>query len=326
MTKIIEIKNLARYFKQYQKQPGLKGSIKSLFSRDHKIIKAVDDISFSIEPGERVGFIGPNGAGKTTTLKMLSGLLHPTSGELQVLGYQPFKRQDEFKRKFSIVLGQKSQLWWDLPAIESIRLNKYIYEIPEEQFKKDLDELAEIMEIKDILNVQVRKLSLGQRMKCELIASIIHRPQIMFLDEPTIGLDVVMQKRIRDFFKEYNQKYGTTLLLTSHYMDDVKEVCERLIIINKGQLVYDGGLETLIKQYAKNKFLKIVFDQEIKREDLEMFGDIQELNGYTVTLSVPREEHTDIAATIMKKFKIDDLDIQEQKLEDIIRVIFSEKQ
>lgn len=326
MTKIIEVNNLSRHFQQYQKIPGLKGSIKSLFTRDHKTIKAVDNISFDIEPGERVGFIGPNGAGKTTTLKMLSGLLHPTSGDLQVLGYKPYKRQNEFKKKFSIVLGQKSQLWWDLPAIETIKLNKLIYEVPDAQFKKDLDFMAEIMEIKDILNVQVRKLSLGQRMKCELLASIIHRPQIMFLDEPTIGLDVVMQKRIRDFFKDYNQRFGTTLLLTSHYMEDVKEVCDRLIIINKGKLIYDGVLNDLIHKYAKNKFLKLIFDQQITQADMEKFGKVQEATDFSATLCVPRENHTDIATVIMKKFKVTDLDIQEEKLEDIIRLIFNDKE
>src|SRR3989338_9575080 len=234
---VIKVDKLCKYYQVHQKEPGLTGSLKSLFARKYYDVKAVDDISFEIEEGELIGFIGPNGAGKTTTLKTLSGLLYPTSGEVSVLGYTPWKRQPEFQKQFALVMGQKNQLWWDLPAIESFILNKEIYEVPAEKYQKTLDELVDLLEVRDILKIQVRKLSLGQRMKMELIAALIHSPKILFLDEPTIGLDVVMQKKMRDFIKEYNRRFKATIILTSHYMDDVKELCERVIIIDHGKLL-----------------------------------------------------------------------------------------
>lgn len=322
---LIQVKNLKRYFKQYKKEPGLLGSIKSLYKRDYSEIKAVDDISFSIERGEMIGFIGPNGAGKTTTLKMLSGLLHPTDGQLSVLGYVPFERKTDFLKQFALVMGQKAQLWWDLPAYDSFYLNKEIYEIPKEQFDQTVNELAELLEVNDVLKVQVRKLSLGQRMKCELLAALLHRPKVLFLDEPTIGLDVVVQKKIRQFFKEYNQKYQTTVLLTSHYMDDVKELCKRLIIIDHGHLIYDGSLEDIVHKYAKDKYLRLNFEQEVKKEQLESYGKITDFTGITATIAVPRAEHTKVAGELLSKFAVDDLDIQEPELEDIISQIFTTK-
>jgi len=244
----------------HQKEPGLRGSFKSLFNRKYYDVKAVDGVSLNIEEGELIGFIGPNGAGKTTTLKVLSGLLYPTSGAVSVLGYTPWERKPEFQKQFSLVMGQKNQLWWDLPAMESFILNKEIYEVPDIQYKKTLDELVELLDVKDFLKIQVRKLSLGQRMKMELIAALIHSPKILFLDEPTIGLDVVMQKKMRDFIKEYNKKYNATIILTSHYMDDVKELCNRVVIIDKGRILFDGALDEIIKKSLVKTWHEKVFD------------------------------------------------------------------
>lgn len=248
---IIEVKNLHKSFKIYQKEPGLAGSFKSLFHRKYEKKEAVKDVSFTIEEGELIGFIGPNGAGKTTTLKMLSGLLYPSGGHVSVLGFTPFDRKHEFLKQISLVMGQKNQLWWDLPPMDTFLLNKEIYEILDTDFKKRVEELSELLDVKDILNVQVRKLSLGQRMKCELMAALLHHPKIFFLDEPTIGLDVVAQQKLRDFIKEYNEKYKATILLTSHYMRDVKQLCKRVVVINYGEIIYDGDLDQLMKEYAK---------------------------------------------------------------------------
>lgn len=322
MEPIIKVSHLCKYYKQHKKEPGLKGSIKALFKRKYKTIKAVDDISFCIDQGEMVGFIGPNGAGKTTTLKVLSGLLYPTSGEATVLGYIPHKRQADYQKQFSLVMGQKNQLWWDLPAIESFILNKEIYEVPKEQYEKTVEELSELLDVKDVLKVQVRKLSLGQRMKCELIAALLHSPKVLFLDEPTIGLDVVMQKKIREFFKEYNERYKTTVILTSHYMDDVKELCKRIIMINKGKVVYDGSLEEIIKKYAGNKYITLIFLKEVQKQDLKAFGKVVNYEPLKATLSIPRKEVPHVAAEILKKLPIDDVDIAEPEIEDIIRQLF----
>lgn len=325
MTPIIQVRNLSKYYKQHKKEPGLKGSIKALFKRKYKTIKAVDNISFTIDKGEMVGFIGPNGAGKTTTLKVLSGLLYPTAGEATVLGYIPHKRQPEYQKQFSLVMGQKNQLWWDLPAIESFILNKEIYEVPKEQYEKTVEGLATLLDVKDILKVQVRKLSLGQRMKCELIAALLHSPKVLFLDEPTIGLDVVMQKKIREFFKEYNVQYKTTVILTSHYMDDVKELCKRIIMINKGKIVYDGDLEHIIQKYASNKYITMVFLKEVEKKDIEQFGKVVEFEPLKATLSVSRHVTPQVASEVLKKLPVDDLDIAEPELEDIIRQLFQTK-
>lgn len=325
MKNTISVKNLTKHFKVYKKEPGLSGSFKSLFVRNYETVKAVDDISFEIKEGEIVGFIGQNGAGKTTTLKMLSGLLFPTSGEVSVLGFNPWDRQQEFQKQFSLIMGQKNQLWWDLPAIESFMLNKAIYEIPDKQFEDTLERLSILLDVKDILKIQVRKLSLGQRMKCELIAALLHNPKVLFLDEPTIGLDVIMQKTLRDFIKEYNKEFGATIILTSHYMDDVKELCERVIIIDHGTKVYDGNLDKIIKMYARNKILTFNFDQEITTKELSDFGTIKTMSENQATLLVERSQATKVASQILNKFKISDLNIEEAPIEAIIREIFSSK-
>ncbi len=322
---IIKVKNLRKYYQVHQKDPGIVGSLKSLFNRKYSDVKAVDDISFEIKEGELIGFIGPNGAGKTTTLKTLSGLLYPTSGEVSVLGYEPFKRKSRFLKQIALVMGQKNQLWWDLPAVDSFLLNKEIYEISDESYKKTLGELTELLDVSDILNVQVRKLSLGQRMKCELIAALIHNPKVLFLDEPTIGLDVVMQQKLREFIKEYNEKFNSTILLTSHYMQDVKQLAERVIIIDHGKLIYDGKLDNIVKKFAKVKILSIIFKEKVDIEKLKEFGKIEEDEFPKVVISVPLEKSKKIAVDLLQNFPIEDLNIEEPSIEEIIREIFSKR-
>lgn len=325
---IISVKHLSKYYQVHQKEPGLGGSIKSLFNRKYYDVKAVDDVSFDIQEGELIGFIGPNGAGKTTTLKTLSGLLYPTKGEVSVLGYTPWKRQPEFQKQFALVMGQKNQLWWDLPAIESFILNREIYEVPKKQYEETLEELSSLLEVKDLLKVQVRKLSLGERMKMELIAALIHSPKVLFLDEPTIGLDVVAQKKMRDFIKAYNLKYKATIILTSHYMDDVKELCKRVVIIDKGKKLFDGELEKIIRKYADHKILSVVLDKELtprQIEHLKTLGGVKEYEYPKLTLMVPRENSNKVASKLLSTYPVADLNIEESSLEDIIREVFSGK-
>lgn len=322
---IVSVKNLKKYYQVYEKEPGLLGSIKSLFARKYKNVRAVDGVSFELKEGEFVGFIGPNGAGKTTTLKCLSGLLYPTSGKVKVLDFEPWDRKHEFLKKISLVMGQKNQLWWDLPAMETFLLNKEIYEIPNDQFKKTLDELVELLDVSKVLNVQVRKLSLGQRMKCELIAALLHQPRVLFLDEPTIGLDVVMQKKIRDFVKEYNHKFKSTILLTSHYMGDVQELCERVIIIDKGKIVFDGKLSEIVKRYANHKFLQVVFSKRVDADKLKKIGRLDSFDFPKATIVVKRSVASVAAAELLKSFPVADLNIEEPSIESVIREVFTGK-
>jgi ABC-2 type transport system ATP-binding protein len=320
---IITVKNLKKYYQAHQKEPGLRGSLKSLFKRKYYDIKAVDGISFTIQKGELVGFIGPNGAGKTTTLKCLSGLLYPSGGQVRVLGFDPWLRKHEFLKQISLVMGQKNQLWWDLPAMETFLLNKEIYEIPQDKFKETLDKLIKLLEVEEIVNVQVRKLSLGQRMKCELIAALLHSPQVLFLDEPTIGLDVVMQQKIRDFIKEYNREFDSTIILTSHYMGDVQQLCKRVIIIDKGKIVFDGQLSEIVQKYADHKLLEIVLDKEINLRKLAELGEVKEYNFPRVILKVKKEDSNQIAAKLLRSYPVQDLNITESSIEDIIRELFT---
>lgn len=326
MSPVISVKNLKKYYPVYQKEPGFWGSIKSLFLRKYYDVKAVDGISFDIKEGELVGFIGPNGAGKTTTLKVLSGLLYPTSGEARILGYAPFKRQSQFQKQISLVMGQRNQLWWDLPAWESFILNKEIYEISDDQFQKMVKELSRMLGIEDILKVQVRKLSLGQRMKCELVASLLHSPKVLFLDEPTIGLDVVAQKAMRDFIKEYNKRFHATIVLTSHYMGDVKELCKRVVIIDKGKILYDGLLEKIVSKFAPFKVINVDFDPassgQVGQEILESIGDVKEFDGTSAKIQIRKKDVSEKASKLLSEFDVLDLTIEDPSIEDIIRQIF----
>src|ERR1022692_4633028 len=253
----IEVSSLTKSFHTYRKQPGFGGAVKGLFRRQYDQTVAVKDVSFAIQSGELVGFLGPNGAGKTTTLKMLSGLLHPTAGSARVLGYVPWQREDGYRRQFALLLGQKNQLWWDLPARESLELNAKIYGIPKDRFERTVAEMSELLNVRDKLNVSVRELSLGERMKMELIASLLHQPKVLFLDEPTIGLDVVSQKTVRDFVQRHNVEQKTTILLTSHYMADIQALCERVIIIDHGKLFFDGKLSEIVDRFADFKLITI---------------------------------------------------------------------
>ena len=322
---VVSVEHLKKYFRVHKKEPGLLASVKSLFRRQYQEVKAVDGVSFTIDEGELVGFIGPNGAGKTTTLKCLSGLLYPDSGIVSVLGFNPWQRKTEFQKQFALVMGQKNQLWWDLPAMETFILNKEIYEVPNEQFKKTLNELTRLLEVEEILKIQVRKLSLGQRMKCELIAALLHSPKVLFLDEPTIGLDVVMQKKMCDFIKEYNRRYKATIILTSHYMGDVKELCERVIIIDKGKIVFDGKLEEIVEKFAPQKILSVVFSKDFDLRKLEEIGEVEELDFPRAQILVSREASNAAAAELLHHFPVADLNIEEIPIEDVIRQIFSGK-
>ncbi len=324
-NKPILVSELKKYYQVHQKQPGLLGSLKSLVKREYETVKAVDNISFEIEQGELVGFIGPNGAGKTTTLKCLSGLLYPDDGQVSVLDYNPWDRKSEFLKQISFVMGQKNQLWWDLPPIETFVLNKEIYEIEDNIFDENLDELVELLEVEEIINTQTRKLSLGQRMKCELIASLIHQPKILFLDEPTIGLDVVMQKKIREFVKIYNKRHQATIILTSHYMGDVQELADRVIIIDKGKIVFDGKLEEITRKHTDHKIISVTFSRNVTEKGLQEIGEIKEFNFPKAQIKVKREVASLAASELLKKFPVADLNIEQPPIEDIIRELFTHK-
>ncbi|MFA6096258.1 MAG: ATP-binding cassette domain-containing protein [Candidatus Paceibacterota bacterium] len=321
----IEIKDLSKTYEYYKKPPGLREAVKSFFIRKRLFSKAVKNVSFNINEGELVGFLGPNGAGKTTILKMLSGIICPTGGSVRVLGFDPWKRQSEYQKQFALVMGQKNQLWTDLPAMESFVLNRDIYQIPKKEFDKKLDELVEMLGVKDCLDVQVRKLSLGQRMKCELIAALLHNPKVLLLDEPTIGLDVVAQKNIRDFIKRQNERERTTIILTSHYMEDISQLCKRIIIINLGEIIYDGELESLIRKYAPYKLLSVTFNGNgIERKDVERFGTIHKFDRFNAILRVDRAKVKDSAKSILSsELPVDDIIIDEEDVDDIIREIFN---
>lgn len=322
---IINVDHLSKSFDYYKKELGVKSSVKNLFRRERLVKEAVKDISFSIEEGEIVGFLGPNGAGKTTTIKMLSGILYPTSGTAQVMGYVPWERKTEFKKQFSVVMGQKNQLWWDLPAIESFFLNKCIYELDDKAYKETLEELTELLDVKDLLNVQVRRLSLGERMKMELIAALIHRPKVIYLDEPTIGLDIISQKNIRNFLKYYNQQNKTTILLTSHYMNDIEELCNRAVIINDGRLVFDDEIANLNKDFSNCKILKLQFGEKVTTDILEKYGKIRSNDGYQVELEVNKNMVKECAKIILDDYKVLDFNIDDVPIEESIEIIFRKK-
>lgn len=300
------------------------GSLRSFFNRQYEDVKAVDDISFTIEMGEKVGFLGPNGAGKTTTLKVLSGLLYPTSGRVEVLGRLPHKREAEYLNRFTLVMGNKNQLIWDLPASESFLINKAIYEISDADYKQTLGEFNEMLHLEPLLNKQVRKLSLGERMKCELAAALLHRPQVLFLDEPTLGLDVTMQVAIRDFITAYNEQNKATVILTSHYMADVTALTKRIIVIHRGRLLYDGDLSALIEKVAPFKLLTVLLRDAADVAPLANYGTIEKQDGVKATIQVPRGRASEIASQILTHIKVDDLLIEEPPVEEIIRQVFAD--
>ncbi len=322
---VISVSHFSKYYSSHKKEPGFAGTLRSIFSREYETVKAVDDISFTIQEGELVGFIGPNGAGKTTTLKCLSGLLYPTNGKISVLGFTPYQRKNQFLTQLSLVMGQKNQLWWDLPVIDSIRLNKQIYDVSDSDYRNTLAQLTSLLELKDLLSVQAKKLSLGQRMKCELLAALIHRPKVLFLDEPTIGLDVIMQKKLREFIKEYNKQYKATIMLTSHYMKDVEALCKRIIVINNGKLLYDGILSELVKKHAPYKLMKVIFKERVDPKKVENLGVIMRFENPELILRIPHSKMGKITTKVLEQFPVEDLTIEDPDIEFVIREIFSQK-
>ena len=322
---VIEVNGLTKAFRTYKKQPGFAGAVKGLFHRQYEQTVAVNDVHFKIEPGELVGFLGPNGAGKTTTLKMLAGLLYPTGGSARVLGYVPWERADGYRRQFALVLGQKNQLWWDLPARESLELNAKIYGIPADRFERTVAEMSELLAVNDKLNVSVRELSLGERMKMELIASLLHQPKVLFLDEPTIGLDVISQKTVREFIRRHNAEQKTTILLTSHYMADIQALCERVIIIDHGKIFFDGKLGEIVDRFADFKLITIqcANAEAQSAENLARYGEVVEKNASSITLKVKRDRVIAVCKSLLDELPVTDIDIQEVPIEDVIRQIFA---
>jgi ABC-2 type transport system ATP-binding protein len=319
---IIVVENLSKTYPVAVKEPGIKGTLTHFFRRTYKQVKAVQDVSFFIEPGEIVGFLGPNGAGKTTTLKMLTGLIHPSNGIVKVAGYTPFRRQSPFLQKISLVMGQKQQLLWDLPALDSLRINAAIYQISDRIFQQRLAELAEMLSLQEKLTQPVRKLSLGERMKAELLAALIHHPQVLFLDEPTLGLDVNAQVAVREFLQTYNQRYGATILLTSHYMADITALCPRVMMIHQGQLIYDGSLDGLLERFAPCREIKVELAQALPEQTLRKFGQIEAINGQEVRFLVPRTELTTTISGILAELEVLDLSVNEPPIEEVIGRLF----
>jgi ABC-2 type transport system ATP-binding protein len=315
------VSTLSRTFFVPEREAGLRAAIGSLFHRKTRASRAVDAISFEIKPGEIVGFLGPNGAGKTTTLKMLSGLLFPTSGEARVLGHVPWRRERDFLSGITLVMGNRSQLQWDLPALDSFELNRAIYRLRRDDFMAIRDEMIDLLEVADVVRKPVRNLSLGERMKVEMVGSLLHRPRVLFLDEPTIGLDVTMQKRVRSFIAEYNRRYGATVLLTSHYMADVVALCRRVIVIHHGRVLFDGDLVALTDRFAAYKTINVTLADIAA--PLETYGEVMERDGYRVKLRVARAEVSRIAARLLSEQQVTDLTIEEPPIEDVIELVFA---
>src|ERR1700716_3233438 len=320
----IEACDLTKIYRTYRKESGLGGAIKGLVRRRYDETRAVDHVSFKIEEGEFVGFLGPNGAGKTTVLKMLSGLLNPTSGDARVLGFVPWERRNEMKRQFSLLMGQKNALWWDLPAQESLELNRAIYGIDRARFNKVVGGLSELLEVQDKMNVMVRELSLGERMKMELISALIHEPRVLFLDEPTIGLDVVSQKRVREFLRLYNSEHKIVTMLTSHYMQDIEELCDRVIIIDHGKIFFDGPLDSIIDRFSGYKIISLTFQTPVER-NFSALGKVLQQTPLSVQLKVPRAKVTETCRQVLAECAVVDINVQELPVEEVIRQLFGQR-
>jgi ABC-2 type transport system ATP-binding protein len=319
----VDVRDLVKTFAVPEREAGLRHAAKSLVRRTMREVRAVDGVSFSIEPGEVVGFLGPNGAGKTTTLKMLSGLLHPTSGETRVLGHVPHRRERGFLRQITLVMGNRNQLQWDLPALDSYELNRAIYRLPRQQFTQTRDELIELLGVEDLVRKPVRNLSLGERMKVEVVGSLLHLPRMLFLDEPTIGLDVTMQKRIRAFVAEYNRRHGATVLLTSHYMADVEALCRRVVVIHHGRILFDGALSGLADSFAAWKTIGVVLANG--GVDLARYGQVLHVDGDEITLRVPKIEAARVASALLQAHEVLDLTIEDPPIEDVIELVFAQE-
>jgi ABC-2 type transport system ATP-binding protein len=326
---IIQVEHLSKVYPVAVKEPGLKGTLRHFFRRTYREVKAVQDVTFNIDAGEVVGFLGPNGAGKTTTLKMLTGLIHPSEGRVTVGDRVPFQRQAPFLQNITLVMGQKQQLIWDLPVLDSLKINAAVYGISDKEYRHRLGELTDMLSLTAQLKQPVRKLSLGQRMKAELMAALIHRPQVLFLDEPTLGLDVNAQVAVRNFLREYNQKYGATILLTSHYMADITALCQRVLLIYEGELIYDGSLEGLLDRFAPYREVKVELinplpdDLEEFKRHLSSYGEVESLDGQSVRLLVQRDKLTDTVGRILADLEILDLTVTDPPIEEVIGRVFS---
>ena len=321
---VIQVEGLTKVYRTYRKEPGLRGALKGLVRRQYDETRAADGVSFRIEEGEFVGFLGPNGAGKTTVLKMLSGLLYPTAGKASVLGFVPWERRNEMKRQFSLLMGQKNALWWDLPARESLELNRAIYGIEPAQFRRIVDELTNLLDVVDKMNVMVRELSLGERMKMELIAALLHRPKVLFLDEPTIGLDVISQKTVRAFLREYNQTNKVVTILTSHYMQDIEELCRRVVVIDNGRIQFDGALDAITERFATRRLLSLEFKGPDEARNFEGLGEVVERTAETVRLRVPNAEVAAVIQRVFDLYPVKDIRVEEVPIEESIAQLFGQ--
>jgi ABC-2 type transport system ATP-binding protein len=320
---IIEIEGLAKSYRVYQKQEGLRASVRGLFRRTYRDVEAVRGIDLRVESGEFVAFLGPNGAGKTTTLKLLSGVINPTRGTARVMGHVPWRRDNAYRRRFALVMGQKNQLWWDLPAQESFRLHQQIYRIEPDQFTRRRDELVDLLSVRSLLGQPVRELSLGERMKMELIAALLHSPEVLFLDEPTIGLDVVAQHNIQSFLRHYQQLRQMTVLLTSHYMKDVAALCRRVVIIARGQIMYDGSLSGIVDRFSGHKIITLVFPGDTLPKGLSRLGEVLEEQPPKVKLRVDRNGIATALAAILAQHTVEDVSVEDPPLEEVIAEMFS---
>ncbi|QDT38794.1 ABC transporter ATP-binding protein [Stratiformator vulcanicus] len=318
----VDVRGLKKQYRVYQKKEGLLASVGGLFRRSYRTVNAVREVSLTVEKGELVAFLGPNGAGKTTTLKLLSGLIYPTGGEATVLGHVPWKREVAFRRRFSLVMGQKNQLWWDLPAQESFRLHREIYRIPTQDFDRRVDELTAMLEVRELIGQPVRELSLGERMRMELIAALLHSPELLLLDEPTIGLDVISQRKVQEFLKHYQSERKLTVLLTSHYMKDVEALCKRAIVINKGVIKHDGPIADIVDRFSKHKVVEVLFGGPIPG-DLSRYGTLLEATPPRVKIEVERADVARVLSDLLDRAQIDDVSVNERPLEDVIAELFA---
>jgi ABC-2 type transport system ATP-binding protein len=323
---VLEIENLSKSYRVYQKAEGLAASVRGLFRREYREVRAVRDVNLAVEKGEFVAFLGPNGAGKTTTLKLLSGVIYPTSGTARVMGYVPWKREIAYRRRFALVMGQKNQLWWDLPAQESFRLHQQIYRIEPERFNATLGELTELLDIGNLLRQPVRELSLGERMKMELTAALLHSPEVLFLDEPTIGLDVIAQHRIQQFLKTYQERRQITVLLTSHYMKDVAALCKRVVIIAQGQIKYDGSLTGIVDKFSGQKLITLLLANGQETAAFSRYGEIVSAEPPKVKLRIERAQVARSLAEILAQHAVEDIVVEDPPLEEVIAAMFSEVQ
>ncbi len=320
---MIEVDGLRKHFRIHRRPPGFGAALRSVFRRRYETVRAVDGISFRIQRGERVGFLGPNGAGKTTTLKTLSGLLHPTDGVVRVDGFDPRRRQREFLARITLVMGQKNQLMWDLPAAETYELNRAVFDVPTDQYRETLAQLDELLGIEELSTKPTRQLSLGERMKCELTAALLHRPSTLFLDEPTIGLDVSMQVAIREFIRDYNERHEATVILTSHYMEDVVALCPRVIVIDKGVLIYDGDLRALVRQMQPDKLVSFSLTGPVAGDQLERLGEVVEHEAHRIVLRVGHANLRDAVSHALANLPVEDLTVEDPPLEDVMRQLFA---